>query len=447
MAVLGAVLVGVAWFRFNQFDRVDLSLVRREPDRPINFLMVGSDSRDGISGDDADADAFLAGDVEIGGKRTDTIMVVRVDPRSSHVDILSIPRDLWVPIGDGGESQRINAAYAGGPQQLIDTVRSVLQVDVNHYVEIDFRGFQQLVDTIGGVPMYFDTPMRDENSGLAIGAAGCVKLDGTQALAFARSRSLEYYDASTDSWYTDPTADLGRITRQQLFLRRAMDKVATLGLTDVGRLNRLVSVGTDNVKFDDGMKTTELVSLIRKFASANGDAISSYSLPTEPFETDDGSQVLLLRQTEAQPMLDVFRGVAVAPTSTTLLTPAQVAISVLNGTGVSGQAGDAATTLGEAGFVVAKVGDAPAVGEPTTTLRYGSGRRAEAELVATFLQPGVVLTEDAAAGKGVVLTTGADFRGVTLPTEPTVAVDAPTTTAAIGVAPPAQAPPGERECS
>jgi hypothetical protein len=120
-------------------------------------------------------------------------------------------------------------------------------------------------------------------------------------------------------------------------------------------------------------------------------------------------------------------------------------VTVLNGTGVSGQAREAADALGQAGFVVAKVGDASAVGEAQTSLRYSPGHRVEADMVAAILQPGVALLEDASAGNGVVLTTGADFRGITLPEAP--ATSAPgaevTTTTAVGIAPPEQTPPGE----
>jgi LCP family protein required for cell wall assembly len=356
-----------------------------------------------------------------------------------------VPRDLWVPVTGVGDD-RINTAFAaGGAQLLIDTVRSVLQIEINHYVEIDFRGFKELVQTIGGVPMYFDTPLQDENSGLYIPTSGCVTLNGDQALAFARARHLQYLDADGE-WEDDPTADLGRITRQQLFMRKAMDKASTLGLGDITRINRLIDVGTKNVKFDDGLKTTELVGLIRKFSETRGEGMTTYSLPGQPFETTDGASVLALDAAAAQPILDIFRGASpVAAPTTTALSPAQVAVTVLNGTGVSGQAREAADQLGLAGFVVAKVGDASAVGEAQTSLRYSPGHKPEADMVAALLQPGITLLEDASAGNGVVLTTGADFRGVTVPEAPATSTPGAeaTTTTVVGIAPPAQTPPGE----
>ena len=315
VAMIGALVVAVAWWRLGSFDRVSLDLAPQADNRPLNFLVVGSDSRAGVSENDADAGAFL--DEEISGQRTDTIILMRVDPSDNSVSLLSIPRDLWVPLGGAGAEDRINVAFAeGGAQELINTVRSVFDITINHYVEVNFGGFKALVDTIGGVPMYFDTPMLDEYSGLAIPEAGCVVLDGQQALAFARSRHLQYLDAESGEYYTDLTADLGRITRQQLFVRQAMDKASSLGLTNVTKLNRLVGVATDNITFDDDMTNSELLSLAKRFASIDSSAMKTFVLPTELSETSAGASVVLLKELEAKPVLDVFRGV-VPTTSTT----------------------------------------------------------------------------------------------------------------------------------
>ena len=317
LSLLGALVVGVVWWRFGSFDRIDLDLApNTTADKPLNFLVVGSDSRENISEDDPDAGAFLG--EEVGGKRTDTIIVLRVDPAAKSISLLSIPRDLWVPLNGTGPNDRINTAFAeGGAQELINTVQSVLRIDINHYVEVDFKGFKSLVDTVGGVPLYFDRAMYDENSGLNITEPGCVTLDGQQALAFARSRHLVYFNEESGEYEEDLTADLGRITRQQLFLRRVMDKVASLGLTDVTKLNRLVNVATDNVTFDDNLSTGDLVDLARQFSSLGSEAMQSYALPTDLTETPEGASVVVLREADAQATLDVFRGVAPAAASTT----------------------------------------------------------------------------------------------------------------------------------
>jgi LCP family protein required for cell wall assembly len=446
ITLLGGVLVGVAWWKLGSFDRVDLDLAPKGNDNPLNFLVVGSDSRASISEDDPDAGAFLG--EEVSGQRTDTIIVMRVDPGSSQISLLSIPRDLWVPLNGTGPLDRINTAFAeGGAQELIDTVQAALRIDINHYVEVDFAGFKGLVDTIGGVPMYFDRAMYDENSGLNITEPGCVRLDGAQALAFARSRHLVYFNPETGEYEEDLTADLGRITRQQLFLRRAMDQATSLGLTDVAKLNRLVSIATDNVTFDDELGSGELLDLGRRFASLGSDAMVSYALPTELTETADGASVVVLKEQEAQPVLDVFRGAAATTTTAApaALTPGQVPITVLNGTGVDGQATEAADALRAIGFDVARVGNTEEAGEVHTTLRYGAPSLEAAQLVAGYLQPGVAMQEDGSVGRGVVLVTGADYVGISVPdtTVPdTTAAPEATTTTAVGVAPPGTPPPG-----
>ena len=194
---------GAVWFvtsKLNNFDRIDVAVDAAVKGGPENYLLVGSDSRDGISEDDPDAGGFLDGGY--GGGRSDTIMVARVDPAAEKIAVLSIPRDLYVTIAGGDHQDRINTAFAESPQTLVDTVSQTLGIPLNHYVEVDFRGFQSVVDTLGGVPMYFDQPMRDEWTGLDVSEPGCVVLKGPQALAFSRARHVEVYDGS--EWVSDP---------------------------------------------------------------------------------------------------------------------------------------------------------------------------------------------------------------------------------------------------
>ena len=229
----GAGVVGFGWSKVNRFERVSVQLEESVKGEPVNFLFVGSDSRDNIDAEDPDAGAFLDfGEEEFSGRRADTMILARLDPETDTIALLSIPRDLYVPLSSGGNG-RVNSAFSEGPQALVDTIQGYLDVPIHHYVSVDFVAFKKVVDELGGIPLYFDEPMRDLHTGLQVDDVGCIEMNGTQALAFARSRHLEVYDADTDTWNEDPTADLGRISRQQLFLRRAMDRAATLGLDDV----------------------------------------------------------------------------------------------------------------------------------------------------------------------------------------------------------------------
>ena len=141
----------------------DVELNEVSDEEPQNWLVVGSDSRDVIAANDPNGAVFTGGGESGGGQRSDTIMIVRVDPKGEHLDILSLQRDLWLPIARTGGSERINSAYGfpDGPQRLIDTIRQDLKIDINHYVEINFESFQGIVEAVGGIAMYFDHPMRD----------------------------------------------------------------------------------------------------------------------------------------------------------------------------------------------------------------------------------------------------------------------------------------------
>jgi LCP family protein required for cell wall assembly len=203
----------------------------------INVLVVGVDQRP-------------PGD-EVSGSRTDTIAVVRIDPIGPALTVLSIPRDLWVPI-DGGKENRINSALGVSREALVDTVSAVLDVPINHYMEIDFAGFSRLVDLAGGVDMPFATPVRDRNTGLDVPEAGCVRLDGAQALAYVRARHFQTYDATTGAWTEDPTSDLGRIARQQDFGVRAIQQVLASSYSNLDQLHILTDV-LDDVTVDEGL--------------------------------------------------------------------------------------------------------------------------------------------------------------------------------------------------
>jgi len=454
LAVVGAVVVGVVVSRLDGFERLDLALARISGDAPFNVLLVGSDSRDDIDPAEGDADRFVDGEVdgEVEGSRADTIIVARLDPATGAVALLSVPRDLYVPIAGTDRSDRINAAFGLGEQQLIDTVQDALDIELNHYVEIDFRGFERLVSIIGGVPVYFDTLLRDEYTGLDVNKVGCATLDGPQALAFVRSRAVEYYDPDAASWRTDPTGDLGRITRQQVFLRRVVAQIGTLGLTDIGKVDGFLEVTKDNVTFDAGLSNARILRLARTFRSVTNDDLQTSALPTEPFRTEEGADVLRMLDEEALAVLQIFRGTvgfgpgAPRAKATTVVDPDEVTVVVQNGTGVAGQGRDVADGLQLVGFVVESVGNAPRDGELRTTITYRRGNLAAAEAVARYLQQGVRFVESDSAGSNVVVTTGADYRGV-LPPTLADATDAPTGALRdqrpddmIGIAPPAVAP-------
>ncbi|MBK5331533.1 MAG: LCP family protein, partial [Ilumatobacteraceae bacterium] len=181
----------------------------------MNFLVTGADN----STDSSCVDLQDKGPRT--GERSDTIMVIRLDPATKRSAVLSFPRDLWVKVPGHG-TQRINGAYRkDDPQLLIDTIAQEFGLTIDHFIQIDFCAFQRLVKGIGGVSVPLPYPVRDDATGLNIDVAGCHTFDGDEALKYVRSRHFEYQDAA-GAWHEDPSSDLGRIARQQDFLRRTL---------------------------------------------------------------------------------------------------------------------------------------------------------------------------------------------------------------------------------
>ncbi|MCD9625086.1 LCP family protein [Rhabdothermincola salaria] len=410
VALAGASVFGYGWFRWNQVERKDLALAETIGAGPQNFLIVGSDNREVVTGDDPNASAFLnepgAGH---SGQRSDTIMIARVDAANSSVDLISFPRDLWIPIQPGGEEQRINTAYNNGAQALVDTIQTEFGIDINHYVEIDFSSFKGVVDAVGGVPMYFEGPMRDEHTGFYQYELGCQSLDGDQGLAFARSRHLEHQD-SQGRWVEDPTGDFGRISRQQFFIRRVIDRAnASFGSLDVKAVNDVVASTADNLTIDDGLGLGEIVDLARAFQGFSGDQIVTHNLPVTDRITSGGAWIAELVEVEAEPVLNVFRGLPPDAVS-----PGSVSLIVRNGSGAEMQATEVSGELEGLGYQAAIGADTDET-NTRTVVRYAPGMERHADQVARQLASGADLEEDASLegeDSPIVLVTGTDFTTV-----------------------------------
>jgi hypothetical protein len=265
-------------------------------------------------------------------------------------------------------------------------------------------GFEKMVDAVGGVPMWFDAPVRDRHTGLDIPEAECQVLDGEQARKFVRSRYLEYQDEDGD-WRKDQTADLGRITRQQVFVRRAVAKAVNQGLSNPVTLNELVSAGVANVRLDKQLDAGDLLSLGSAFSEYDSDDLVGYSIPTSPLRTSGGALVELPRMREAQTALNVFRGL---PPGT--LSPESLDVTVLNGTSVPGQAADVAGALGEIGFNIIEVGSYETSDVERTTIVYGPYGEGGARRVAAHISGGAALVRSEELGNvELVLVTGSDL--------------------------------------
>ena len=421
-----ASVLGYLNFRFGQITRIDVAIdVPPASGEPRNYLVVGTDSRAGLDEDDPANAVFFDDEGTVtadGPLRTDTIMILRVAPDTGEAFLLSFPRDLYVDIaGDSGRN-RINVAFTKGREVLVETIRENFDIPIHHYVEVDFVGFLGLVEAVGGVPFYFDAPVRDSHSGLAVPEAGCITLQPRQSLSFARSRYLEYQDPDTGRWRTDPSGDLGRITRQQEFIRRAIGKAVSKGLSNPATLNQLVDVAVDNVGLDPTLTVRDILGLGRRFAEFDAESLRTYSLPTTPFRTSAGAAVLALEEREAEPTLNIFRGLKPGQT-----TPATVEVTVLNGTETSGFAADISAALGEIGFVRGETANSEEPAE-RSAVYFSRGSEEAAQLVARHLTSEVAfgVTDELGPGE-IVLVAGSDFTTVHRQPSPTVP-ELPTTT-------------------
>lgn len=267
-----------------------------------NYLLVGSDSREGVE-EGSDFGAIgTTGDV--GGRRSDTIMVLRQE-RNGGAALISLPRDLWVEIAGTGESQRINSAYTEGPERLAATVSQSLEIPVHHYVEVDFQGFKDIVDDLGGVEVCVPLGARDSKSGLQLNP-GCQVLDGVQALAFARSRAYEQWDGT--EWVLDPRADLGRIERQQLFMRAVVDGALRKLQSSPFSSGDVIAAVTASVRIDERLDPVKAGEALRQAAEVG---LRTYRLPV--YDDTVGDAAILRLGDDADEVLAYFRGEGPAP--------------------------------------------------------------------------------------------------------------------------------------
>jgi LCP family protein required for cell wall assembly len=269
-----------------------------------NYLLIGSDTRE--NADPNDADFGSIGDAnQVTGRRSDTIMILRQEANGDGASIVSLPRDLWVNIVGRQNPSRINAAYGDGTDVLAQTITQELGIPINHVVDIDFNGFKELVDAVGGTPVCFLYPTRDKNTGLDQ-QPGCHVLDGVQSLQYARSR---YYEEFRDgAWQKDPTADLGRIERQQSFLQMTADATIDRLQSDPFLASQLIDAGTAAVRMDPGLDPVGAAGTLRKAFSTG---LNKYRLPVSGV-TKDGNAVLVL-DPGAEPILNYFRGIGPPP--------------------------------------------------------------------------------------------------------------------------------------
>lgn len=420
-----ACLAAAAGFSFVQARIADLNVVsgglslapEAAPDVPRNILIIGTDNADRLGEKDP-----VRRDRGTGELLADVIMILRLDPTNQQARLISIPRDTYLPTAPFGTKQRINATIYGpdGPQHLIQTIKDNFAISIDNYVEIDFAGFRQLVQILDGVPVYLTAPVRDRNTGLFQPEPGCVTLDPVQALAYARSRHFQY--KVDGKWIDDPSGDLGRISRQQDFIKRAAKRAIDRGARNPATALELVTAASGAITIDETLTVGEMRDLVTQFRNFNVDQLDSTQVPTKAAPLGGVAYQAVIWD-EAWPLLAPFWGdatgddlgprdfvVTVAPRSRGM-QPADV-VTALEQHGIDGDVATSAATVGAT--VGKRVG---------TTIAFGPDGRDAAKALARWLDASDLdyVFDSTLPGRRVVLSVGAGLSGVR--SEQTAAAD------------------------
>ncbi|WP_239405076.1 LCP family protein [Frankia sp. Cj3] len=411
-----------------QITRVTLGLDDDEARPPRaapgteNFLLVGSDSREG-TGNQYQSEEIIS------GQRSDTTMLAHLDANGTTT-LVSFPRDTLVTIPGHGRNKLNAAITIGGPPLLIRTLENLTNIKIDHFVSIDLAGFKAMTDAIGGVtvcvqplPDGSTSNLHDEWSQWH-GVVGENHLNGEQALSFVRQR------------YGLPDGDFDRIRRQQQFISTVFQKATSSGvLANPAKLESLLASATGALTVDDHTSMSDLRNLATRLRDMSADAITFETIPVrEPAQADGANAAGELRRYGSVQLYDPEQLAAFlaplrgrggpapnpaetpgapstpAPPEPVALPPASVTVDILNGTTTSGLAISTARELTAAGFRVATVGRA---GRHTATslVRYGPAGLAAARTLGIAV-PGVELRADRSAGRHVTLVIGADFHGI-----------------------------------
>jgi LCP family protein required for cell wall assembly len=350
-------------------------LIPPPPKGPLNILVLGSDRRDVVEGSARNERQFKGGS----GQRADTIILLHIYAGSKHAVLVSFPRDLRVNIPGHG-IDKINAAYPlGGAELMIKTITQLTGLSINHYVEVNFASFQKIVEAVGGVPLYFPQPVQDRKSGLDITKAGCINLNGQQALSFVRAR------------YIYPTADLGRIQGQQRFIRALLGKVKSLGvLLNPFKLIKLSNVAGQGLIFDKGI-TLGLARSIANSLRFEQKNVDFRQYPGRP-QYVGGVSYVVPDVSAARALFNSLKVDGPLPdvgkTGQSLPSPSDVTIKLINASGKSGFASTERAKLVAKGFHVPTI-TSSVKHIVQTIITYQAGDELKAELVAKQF-PGAV---------------------------------------------------------
>lgn len=376
LAVVAAVLLGL-WLS-SQIPREDVEGLATGGS-PMHVLVVGTDRR-------ADLSREQQRDLGVGGtdgERADTIFVMTI--RGGDVALLAFPRDLWVERCDGSTG-RINVAIAPGPTCMVQTIQNLSGIEIDHFVRVTFAGFVDVVDAVGGVELCLEEAIADDDAHIDL-PEGCQELGGTDALGYVRVRKID--------------DDLGRIKRQQQFLRALAGRVASPStMFNPLRVYRLGDEAGDAVAVDDRLGLLGGLRLARGARGLAGGNAVTHTVPGTP-ERIGQAAVLVPDEAEAEALYARFRDGSIVDDARAGITPEEVRVSVRNGAGIDGLAGQVAELLEARGYEVEEISNADQ--RDDTVVRHPPGERDAAELVAGDLPGDARVEEDGGVSHVVVL--------------------------------------------
>lgn len=380
---------------------------------PMNILVMGSDTRQGQGG--------IGGSSAISGARSDVTMLVHLTGNRKNAIVMSIPRDTWVTIpsckrSGGGTSSvhddKFNSAFSiGGPACTIKTFKALTGIPVDHFIVIDFAGFERVINALGGVNICLkqaiDDPVQNhEGSGLKL-SAGTHLLMGTQALEFARVR----HNVSDGS-------DTSRILRQHAFLGALVKKVDdTSLLSNPLDLYRVLDATTSSITADPGLASLgALKDLAQSLKNLKPKAVT---FVTDPWHNRGDGANVVITDSKAHPLYDAinadtpYPAPAVAVAGPPLKTPQdQISVKVFNATGTPGEAKKVATALEALGFKVVGVATAPTTSVATVVRYAPSWDESARTLTASVV--GATSLPDSSLGSTLDLYVGSSYTTVQL---------------------------------
>ena len=415
-------------------------------DNTENVLLVGSTTRCGLAQQNK---AYGLCSQGVTGVNSDVVMILHLNLTTNQVSILSLPRDLFVPNARTTGANKIDAALYNGPSQLVAAIQEDFGIPINHFIELNFDTFADVVNVLGGIHMYFPMEVFDAYSGLHITKTGCTFLDGYHALQVVRARHLQirYAGDGTDfrAWPQEGLSDLARIRRDHEFLKVLAAAVKAKGISNPITDQRLATSVARYLTVDQGMSTGHLLTLAEHF---NGVSIANVPELTVPvvlvqtgsylyqgyyygdveFPLEPGISQTIDRFLNLKPSVNTMTGRALPKNAT-------ITVSVVNGTGQTNQAQVVAAGLRRQGFAVRGLSSATPFGTREETVVYHANNSlaslaAAQAVLHTIEGPAVMALGPTRGGATVTVLTGSDVSVLAPPSKSTTSTTTkPTNTA------------------